>query len=106
MATAVLVKKDLRNYFENEAYRSIDDTTLINWPKVFNERTIKDGGRYEDFLNWRASGHNYDTWFMLNRYYNNAMAFEASGEWTMPEGVDWGYIKSLIENTPPSNEWK
>ena len=97
--------EDLKLMLKNGDYKSDNSATIINWQDVFNERNAKnDETVYNQFLNWRASDHNFDTWFMLNRYYNNAMAFEASGEWSMPQGVDWEYINSLIENTPPSGQ--
>jgi len=98
----------LEDILKNKEYRTNNPETIIDWQKYFSDQKAfpkEDGliGAYRYyFLNWRASGHNFDTWFMLNRYYDNAMAFEASGDWAMPEGVDWGYIESLIENTLPA----
>jgi hypothetical protein len=96
--------ENLRGYLGDKKYRTNEGPTIINWPKVFGEWYPKsEDTTYNQFLNWRASGHNFDTWFMLKRYYENAIAFKDSGEWSMPEGVDWEYIKSLIENTPPAS---
>ncbi|MBI3167840.1 MAG: hypothetical protein HYZ22_05140 [Chloroflexi bacterium] len=97
--------KRLEGILNDIEYVSENPETIINWQKYFNDQEAfsKEDGAYRYYiLNWRGSGHNFDTWFMLNRYYNNAMVFEDAGNWSMPEGVNWEYLESLIENTPPA----
>lgn len=91
--------KDLEYLLGDERRQSNDGITIIDWQEEFIHRGTKD----DFYIDWRASNHNFDTWFMLKRYYNNALAMQAEG-WELPPDVDWDYIDELLESTPSSDE--
>ncbi len=95
----------LKEILRKDEFSSDNTITIVDWQKVIDDRgayTKEDGAYRNLFLNWRAGNRSFETRFMLQRYYYNAMEMQAQG-WELSPDVDWDYINDILENTSPSD---
>ena len=100
---------DIKHY----EIESNNEATNIDWEQYFQDMAIskRDGSTFKGgptgiFANFRAGALEYNKQFMLKLAVNDIEKMLESGQWMLPEEVDFELIKELATTPPDFNEGK